>query len=295
MHLGRWYPTATGLVNGDVLVVGGDALANGQIVRNLVPEVWHSANGTWTQLSGASLSVPLFSPMHLAPNGTVFMSGSARQTRFLDTSGTGHWIMGPLRQYSGSRDYGSSVLLEDSRVLVMGGDGACSGCQPTATSEIIDLKSASPTWSWTANSMAFARRQMNATLLPDGTVLVTGGTSSSTFNDGTNAVYAAELWDPDTGLWSTMASAKVKRLYHSTALLLPDGRVLSAGGGKPPPTNGTGSDNYNVEIYSPPYLFTGVRPTIETSPASLAYDTTVPSHHGRERYQRQSAWCGWVQ
>ena len=71
-----------------------------------------------------------------------------------------------------------------------------------------------------------------------------------------------------------MASAKIKRLYHSTALLLPDGRVLSGGGGKPPPTNGTGSDNYNVEIYSPPYLFTGVRPTIKTSPASLAYDTT---------------------
>ena len=121
MHLGRWYPTATGLVNGDVLVVGGDVLANGQIVLNLVPEVWNSANGTWTQLSGASLSVPLFSPMHLAPNGTVFMSGSAAQSRFLDTSGTGHWIMGPLRQYTGSRDYGSSVLLEDSRVLVMGG------------------------------------------------------------------------------------------------------------------------------------------------------------------------------
>ncbi len=104
-------------------------------------------------------------------------------------------------------------------------------------------------------------------------VLVTGGTSSSTFNDGTNAVYAAEMWNPDTGLWSTMASAKVKRLYHSTALLLPDGRVISAGGGKPPPTNGSGSDNYNVEIYSPPYLFTGVRPTIKTSPASIAYDT----------------------
>jgi hypothetical protein len=244
-------------------------------VLNLVPEVWNSATGSWTLLSGATLGVPLFSPMHLAPDGTVFMSGSARQTRFLDTSGTGLWIMGPLRQYTGSRDYGSSVLLEDSRVLVMGGDGNCTGCQPTATSEIIDLKSTSPTWNWTTNSMAFARRQMNATLLPDGTVLVTGGTSSSTFNDGTNAVYAAELWNPDTGLWNTMASAKVKRLYHSTALLLPDGRVLSAGGGQPPPANGTGSDNRNVEIYSPPYLFTGARPTILTSPASLTYDSAV--------------------
>jgi hypothetical protein len=273
MYQGRWYPVATALANGDVLVVGGNALANGQIVRNLVPEVWNHATGSWTRLSGASLNVILYAPMHLAPDGRVFMSGSpnanVRQTLFLDTSGNGEWALTPRpeRKYTGMRDYGPSVLLEDSKVLVMGGGTT----PPTATSEIIDLKGNPPTWNWTANSMAFARRHLNATLLPDGTVLVTGGTSSPGFNDGTNAVYAAELWNPKTGLWTTMASAKVKRLYHSTALLLPDGRVLSAGGGRPPPTNGSGTDNYNAEIYSPPYLFTGVRPTITSAPASIAY------------------------
>ena len=111
---------------------------------------------------------------------------------------------------------------------------------------------------------------MNATILPDGKVLATGGSSSSGFNDATNAVLAAEMWDPRTGLWSVMASNRVKRLYHSSALLLPDGRVLFAGGGRPRPTGG-GTDNYNVEFYSPPYLFKGARPRITSAPNKVSY------------------------
>jgi len=107
-------------------------------------------------------------------------------------------------------------------------------------------------------------------LLPDGKVLVTGGTSSPGFNDATNSVLEAEMWDPATGFWSTMASMQVPRLYHSTAVLLPDGRVLSAGGGRPSATSG-GTDNWNAEIYSPPYLFKGARPIVSSAPTSLSY------------------------
>ena len=119
--------------------------------------------------------------------------------------------------------------------------------------------------------MAFARRQLNATLLPDGNVLVTGGTSSPGFSDPAGAVHAAELWNPTTEQWTTLASSSdappigtglsIPRVYHSTALLLPDGRVLSMGG------NGQTTS----EIYSPPYLFKGARPTITSAPASVAY------------------------
>jgi len=138
-------------------------------------------------------------------------------------------------------------------LLIGGGD------PPTAAAEIIDLNAAVPTWQFTG-PMNYARRQHNATLLPDGTVLVTGGTSSTGFNDATNAVLAAELWNPATGVWTKLESAQVPRLYHSTTLLLPDGRVLSAGGGRPAPIGGV--NNLNAEIYSPPYLFKGARPTI---------------------------------
>jgi hypothetical protein len=120
--------------------------------------------------------------------------------------------------------------------------------------------------------MAYARKHANATVLPDGKVLVTGGSGSAAFNDGAGAVLAAETWDPATGAWTTMASMRVKRVYHSTAILLPDGRVLSAGG-----TAGTNGvvNNRDAEIYSPPYLFKGDRPEITGGPVSVKRGDTV--------------------
>ncbi len=80
--------------------------------------------------------------------------------------------------------------------------------------------------------MAFGRRQNNLTVLADGSVLATGGNSSGAgLVDLNNGVYAAERWNPATGTWTTLAAESVTRQYHSTALLLPDGRVLSSGGG----------------------------------------------------------------
>ena len=110
--------------------------------------------------------------------------------------------------------------------------------------------------------MQYARQYPNATLLPDGKVLVTGGTAKP-LNDETGAVHVAEAWDPTTETWTLLAtSAGIPRVYHSAALLLPDGRVLSTGGNNYP----------DAEIYSPPYLFKGARPTITSVPASVAYE-----------------------
>ena len=109
--------------------------------------------------------------------------------------------------------------------------------------------------------MQYAREYLNATLLPDGKVLVTGGTAAP-LNDEAGSVYAAEAWDPRTETWTLLAtSAGIPRVYHSAALLLPDGRVLSTGGNNHP----------EPEVYSPPYLFKGARPTITSAPASVAY------------------------
>src|SRR5215472_8679624 len=93
------------------------------------------------------------------------------------------------------------------------------------------MNASSPAWQQTA-SMANARTHLNLTILPDDTVLATGGSSDIGGVNPTNAVYAAELWSPVTQTWTTMASMQTPRLYHSTALLLPDGRVVVAGGGR---------------------------------------------------------------
>ncbi|HEY9845098.1 MAG TPA: galactose oxidase-like domain-containing protein, partial [Candidatus Caenarcaniphilales bacterium] len=175
----------------------------------------------------------------------------------------------------GNRYYGSAVMYDEGKVLLVGGSNTKYG-PPTKTAEVIDLYKGSPPRWIPVGSMANARRHHNLTLLADGKVLATGGTSSDSFNNTSGRILAAEMWDPATANWSTMASMQVTRTYHSTAVLLPDGRVLMAGGGLPagngdPNDPQTKQGNYNAEIYSPPYLFKGGRPTISSAPGSVGY------------------------
>jgi len=115
--------------------------------------------------------------------------------------------------------------------------------------------------------MAFPRRHHNAVILPTGEVLVVGGLSGTAFNDLSTAVHPAEIWTDSTGLWTTLASNTVNRGYHTTAILLPDARVLLTGSG-----DGAGSPSeLNAEIFSPPYLFRGPRPLISEAPAEAGY------------------------
>ncbi|HSD79942.1 MAG TPA: Ig-like domain-containing protein, partial [Solirubrobacteraceae bacterium] len=129
--------------------------------------------------------------------------------------------------------------------------------------------------------MAFGRRQFNLTVLADGTVLATGGNSSGAGLVDLNAgVYAAELWSPATGQWRTLASESITRQYHSTALLLPDGRVLSSGGGICGTCDQVGYLAKNAQVFSPPYLFQAdgtlaPRPTIDAAPAATFYGASM--------------------
>ena len=254
MARGRWYPTTTTMGNGDVVIMAGRD--EGGIVVP-IPEVW--SNGAIRQLTGASKSLPYYPRAFLAPDGSVFMAGSPAQTRFLSTSGSGSWKNGP-RHLFGAREYGSAVMYDDGKILFAG------GARTTNTAEVIDLNQAAPTWTWTG-SMAFARRHHILTVLPTGEVLATGGVAGTGFDDVTKGVHAAELWNPGTGQWTTLASNAVTRGYHGTSLLLPDGRVLNAGSG-----DGAGApDERNAEFFSPPYLFRGAQPTITSAPSEVRY------------------------
>ncbi len=266
---GRWYPTSTTLGNGQVLTISGGDTAG---ALNILPEVYQPATNIWRALTSAVRSVPYYPMMFVAPNGRVFMAGPEQQSAYLNPSGRGSWVNGPLRNCC-YRDYGSAVMYDAGKILVVGG-----GNTPTATAEQIDLSGAA-TWSY-VGAMAVPRRQHNATLLADGKVLVTGGSNAVGFNPAptSSAVLAAELWDPaNPSVWKPLASMSHHRLYHSEAMLLPDGRVLSVGSGQPAATGLT--DDYTAEIFSPPYLFKAdgtpaARPVISSAPSTVAYGQT---------------------
>lgn len=265
MQNGRWYPSNTALANGEVLTMSGGDTA-GQ--RNLIPEVYQT-NGTWRVLSTASLFLPYYPMAFVTPAGGVFVAGPSQTTYFLDPSGAGHWTAGPSSLF-GVRDYGSALMYDVGKIFMVGGG------TPTATAEVIDINAGSGAWRYVA-SMAVPRRQSNATILADGKVLVTGGTNATGFNNppSNTAVLAAELWDPATEQWKTLARMTHYRVYHSTALLLQDGRVLSVGSGQPAATGLT--DDFTAEIFTPPYLFNAdgtlaTRPTITAAPSSLTYN-----------------------
>jgi len=159
-------------------------------------------------------------------------------------------------------------MYEPGKILLVGGG------YTTATAEVIDLN-AGATWR-PVQAMSVPRRQHNATLLADGTVLVTGGSNTTGFNSAPtdSRVLRAERWNPATETWDTLARMSHHRLYHSTALLLPDGRVLSVGSGQPAAAGLT--DDYTAEIFTPPYLYRldgtlATRPEISAAPSEVSY------------------------
>ncbi|MEP7176342.1 MAG: galactose oxidase-like domain-containing protein [Gemmatimonadales bacterium] len=286
MAHGRWYPTVTTLPDGRMLTMAGRDSA-GRVVTT--PEVW--ANGAWAELRGAgTLEIPYYPRNFVAPNGLVFMAGERIQARWFDpdatsAGGQGKWTTSPglAHRWPFNRDYGTAVMYEPGKIMYAGGGGNrtwgqspdAKDNQPTATAEKIDLTAASPVWS-SAGSMAIPRRHLNSTILPDGTVLITGGTRGGGFvdiNPG-NAAREAELWDPATDQWTTLAANSVMRVYHSVSLLLPDGTVLHGASGNAFAGAVPVPDQQNHEIFSPPYLFKGARPTITSAPASVGYGQT---------------------
>ena len=251
MNAGRWYPSTTTLANGDMLVTSGD---DNHSVNDL-PQVFEVANGGWRNLTSARLGLPLYPRTFLAPNGRVFFATST--SRYLDTSGAGAWSTVGNTVFAGRDNYGSACMDQNGRVFWFGGGDA-----PTASCERIDLNAGNPQWTAIA-SMSQARRHNNVTILPDGKFLVTGGSASSGFNteDGPKAAY---MYDPVANSFATMATESDYRGYHSCAVLLADGRVLSSGGDNHP----------NGQVFSPPYLFNGARPTISSAPATVNYGET---------------------
>ncbi len=269
---GRWYPSATTLADGGVLLLaGGDETG----AANTLPQIFRPERLAWDSLAGAQRVLPYYPFVFQAPNGRAFIAGPDAMARELELAAPGDWT--PVADSGhGFRSYGSAVAYGDGRILLAGG-----GDPPQATTQSIDLTQVPPAFR-TLSPMSFARRHFNLTLLPDGTALAIGGSSSAGFNNATGAVLPAELWNPASESWTTVAPIAAPRIYHSVALLLPDGRVLSAGGGHPSDTEHGDPDHFDGQIFSPPYLFRGPRPTIAAAPAEVTYGRSFALTFGPE-------------
>ncbi len=247
----RWYPTVTALADGSAVVIAGET--DGSDVNNQLPQVWDVATGAWRDLTGAQQDLPFYPRTFVAPNGKLFLTSTFGESFWMDTAGAGSIEkFGELSHLD--RDYGGSVMYEPGKIMMHGG-----GDPPTASVELIDLNDPNPQWR-TSTPMSTPRRQHNTTLLPDGKVLVLGGSQGAGKDNGDEPVLHAEVWDPETETWTSLASHSHYRGYHSTAVLLPDGRVM-LGGGRHEDT---------IEMFSPPYLFRGPRPALDSAPAQLA-------------------------
>ena len=274
MNRGRWYPTAITLADGSVLVSGGTDQH-----KQINNEQQIFKNGEWKKTQNFDLQL-YYPRLHVAPDARVLLAGPDRETQRLNTSGDGAWtILGNRKNLAISLKEAPSVMYEPGKVLFIGG-----GDPPQKTVEELDLTQGTPEWKEIA-PMTRARRHHNATLLPDGTVLVTGGTEGHGFNDLSKPVKLPEMWIRTSKKWTPMAEEAEPRLYHSIAVLLPDATVLSGGGGEyrsseHGPANHPKDSQRNVQIFSPPYLFKSTaenpRPVITDAPREVGYGQSFP-------------------
>jgi hypothetical protein len=261
MVAGRWYPTVTALADGSAFIVGGRDVNE---KPNTTIERVGPLPSTDPQVVGQyplNYQQGLYPNQFLLPNGLVF-SFVGDKTNFLDPT-TWRINKGPV-PLAPEFNYPNAVVLpmsygQDVQMVVYGGKDKFAGTTTSVASKI-DLSSSTPTFT-ALTPMPQPRTNMNSVLLPDGTILVVGGNAVDQF---TTPYLQSLLYDPATDTWTPLASQVLRRAYHSTAILLPDGRVLSAG------DNGAGTigGHNREELYYPPYMFRGSRPSITQAPTT---------------------------
>jgi hypothetical protein len=263
----RWYPTVTTMPTGEVLALLGSIDMNFTTAKT--PDLTVNGGVAIRSLTGVSAANVFYNypRAFVAPNGKIFLAGMEQTSRYFNPAGKGSYTTVASSNFGPLRVYGTAVMYDVGKILIAGGAVSDSAATPTNTAEVINLRTTHPAWRNVA-PMAFARRYLNATLMADGKVLITGGSSGSPIEDCTTAILPAEIWDPATEKFTIVASMPHYRVYHSTAALLPDGRVLSAG----TTVSASGcSDQTDADFYSPPYLFRGPRPSITSAPSAVRY------------------------
>ncbi|MFF7353278.1 MULTISPECIES: galactose oxidase early set domain-containing protein [Streptomyces] len=274
----HWYPSATELGNGDVITFGG---LREDSTGSVTADRWSDRDQQWLPTWKVNQTWSfwgLYPSMILMQDGRLFYSGSHVFGNNIPGTGSAvyDYDANTITQIPGlrnkdERDQSASVLLppaQDQRVLTIGGGNIDSNPDAGRLTDVIDLKQPNPSYvagpplpqgtvdlgaGKVAETGAQGKMYVSAVLLPDGKVLETGGA----LHNRANPVYESSIYDPGTGTFDPVTADPESRGYHSSAFLLPDGRVMATGDNP-----GNGSWNRNVSIYTPPYLYKGTRPTI---------------------------------
>ena len=285
LTLARWYPSLIGLTDGRVLAVSGlNQFGN---IINGENEIYTPATRTWTEEPGLRRTFPTYPALFLMPSGNLFYtSGDAGFGSSTIGRTPGIWDLQnnsfkfvPGLQDPNEVETSASVLLppaQAQRYMIIGGGGVGQSPKSTARTAIADLSQPNPHWV-AGPSLAQPTRYPNAVIAPNGEVIITGG-SRYYRGEHESDIFECHAYNPQTGKLTSLAEPTVGRNYHSEGLLLPDGRIVTLGGN---PLFGDKADTtegffeQRVEIYSPPYLYHGERPSITGGPSQLSRGGTA--------------------
>ncbi|KAL8937677.1 MAG: hypothetical protein Q9216_004311, partial [Gyalolechia sp. 2 TL-2023] len=278
--LPRGYNSQVTLSNGGIFTIGG-SWGGAQGGKNA--EYYDPNTNTWTLRPGCPVAPILTADkqgiyrqdnhawLFARQNNSVFHAGPSKNMNWFSTDGQGSTTPAGPRGNDVDAMNGNAVMYDAvaGKILTIGGALHYDDSYTTANANIITLGPPNtPPTVTPIQSAHYARAFHNSVVLPDGKVLVLGGTNyARVFSDDTSILYP-ELFDPDTNTFTVMAPMTVPRNYHSVAILLPDATVFAAGGG----LCGVGctANHYDAQIFKPPYLFNGdqsvaVRPRILTT------------------------------
>lgn len=298
MTRGRWYPTVVLLSDGTVLAASGlDEQGNGP-ARNTLEHILDPDHSAWAKTQDFDL--PLYPHLFQLRDGRLFYTGGKMDSQgdsvplvFDPINATQSVVINGLTDQANCNQCASVMLppAQDQKFMILGGGPEDDGPvrQPaTHRVAIIDFQSPNPAYH-TKSALNHERMHVNAVLLPDRTVLAVGGGVTREASaqtqvvdpQGGREVFEAEIYDLVTNMWSITAAATIARLYHSVALLLPDGRVVSAGGNPDKGSQVTWLppdllEEMRLEIFSPPYLFKkNARPVIQNVPEEITYNSHI--------------------
>ena len=297
LGIARAYNASTILSDGSVFTVGG-SFDGGQGGKS--GELWSASTRTWRTLAGVPSDMPSAANASAPPlngpdaagvyrgdnhmwlfgaaDGWVFHAGPAAAMHWIDTRGSGAIVQAGPRGDDPYAMTASAVMYDTGKILKLGGAPNHDSGVAFNTAYVIDIVAGPPNAPAVRKvaPMAYGRTFVNSVVLPNGEVVVIGGQTQPLIFSDAYSVLAAELWSPATESFVTLPPMQKPRNYHSVALLLMDGRVLSGGGG----LCACSGDHPDAEIYTPPYLLApdgspAPRPAIAAAPATATWGSQI--------------------